>query len=81
MVVAVDDDDDDDDDGLPQVLVGWPSESLWLRVKSGRVDHSWCMGCSQSWLWWVKWEFMALWDSQEGLIACREMPEHFQSVR
>ena len=64
-----------------------PSEVLELCVKGGRVSHSWCM-CVVSYGYGG---FGGGWDgsggekyagqSQEGSVACQEMPEYFQSAR
>ena len=61
------------------------SEGLELWVKGGQVSHSWCMcvaglgyggfdvGRDGGWY--------ACMTKPGGLVACRQMPEHFLCVR
>ena len=63
------------------------SESPELRLEGGRVNHSWCIGVlSRSYVGvgrgrdGVAAGRHAV-QSQEGLVTCRRMPEHFPSAR
>ena len=47
--------------------LGMISEALELYVEGGRVSHSWCM--------------CIIGHSYDGLVACREIPEHILTAR
>ena len=63
------------------------SEALELGVEGGRVCHSWCMFVVSHGFGWLGEAGMEVVDgmhavqSQEGMVACQEMSEHFPCVR
>ena len=63
------------------------SEALTLRVKGGRVSHSWCMGVVSHGYGRLcgagieAVDGMQAREKTRGLVACREIPEHFPSAR
>ena len=55
-------------------------------MEGGRVSHSWCMGVVSRSYGWLGGGRMEVVDGMHagrrwGLVACREMPWHFQCVR
>ena len=60
------------------------SEALELYVDGGRVSHNWCMRVvSHGYGGLVGGRYGGGMHSgqSQGLVACREMPEHFPSAR